>query len=93
MNQKYNLIICKVRDCGYHSPSNFCLRPLSEINERGSCGYVYNNNGSVNNYYTASVDSNAKLNFGAERLEQRSLESSEETLGIGAEQRGGSNAD
>lgn len=93
MNQKYNLIICKVRDCGYHSSSNFCLRPLTYINERGLCGYVYNNNGSVNNYYTASVDSNTKLNFGAERSEQRSLGSSEKTLDIKTEQGEGSNGD
>ena len=86
MNQKYNLIICKVRDCGYHSPSNFCLRPLTYINERGYCGYVYGDNGSsINNNYTAVIQSDYKLNFGAERVEQGSLGFSEKIGSSGGE--------
>ena len=70
MDQKYNLVVCRVQDCGYHSPSNFCLRPLTQITERGFCGYVYHKN-SVNSNYTSAIDSQYKLNFGAERSQPR----------------------
>ena len=78
MLSKHNLIVCKVRDCGYHSPSNFCLRPLTFINERGFCGYVYDRNNNINSNYTSSIDVDHKLNFGAERFELGSQGSSGE---------------
>lgn len=46
-----NYIVCKVADCNYHSASNFCLNPLTFINQRGLCGYVYDRHGRINNNY------------------------------------------
>lgn len=37
MNQN---IICKVTNCGFCSPSGFCLKKLTVINNQGVCDYI-----------------------------------------------------
>ncbi len=33
-------IVCAIINCGFHSPSGFCLNRLVSINEQGMCNYL-----------------------------------------------------
>ena len=59
----FNFVRCEVKQCRYHSPSNFCLRPITYINKAGYCGYVYNANGNLSPFFNSGDGNYNRLNF------------------------------
>lgn len=49
-------VICRIKECPYHSGNDFCLKRFLVMNPNGFCGHIYNKRGEIKGDWREPVE-------------------------------------